>query len=408
MSSERAGQRAGDAAGGTTRDLDRSSGPLEVPPSDIVEEAFAAGAGTSTTTALAEALRLAARLGTVLPGPGTGRTAVIWDTLADVAARDLGVARAVEPHLDALAILDQLPPQQRAAVAAVGAGPDSTWGVFAAEGQGLRLEAHELGVGTSGHSAGGSPSHVLTGGKPWCSLAGTLSHAIVTAHVASADGTPGRQAFAVDLRHAGVTVDAAAWSGLGLPGVPSGPVQFADVPAVPVGEPGWYLRRPGFAWGGIGVAACWYGGAVGVAGLLWRQARQRGETLDQIGRMLVGDVDVALHAARVALADAAARVDDGRATGADGSTLALRVRAVVADAVETVLRAVGHGTGPAPLAFDAAHAQRVADLQLYVRQEHAERDRAALGAALLAAGSDADRSDVTRSHVTRSDEGMPW
>ena len=39
-----------------------------------------------------------------------------------------------------------------------------------------------------------------------------------------------------------------------------------------------------------------------------------------------------------------------------------------------------HALGPAPLAFDPDHARRVADLQLYVRQHHAERDEAALGA----------------------------
>ncbi len=51
---------------------------------------------------------------------------------------------------------------------------------------------------------------------------------------------------------------------------------------------------------------------------------------------------------------------------------------MVADAAETVLREVGHALGPAPLAFDEEYARRVADLTLYVRQHHAERDLAAL------------------------------
>ncbi|HET7399524.1 MAG TPA: acyl-CoA dehydrogenase, partial [Intrasporangium sp.] len=37
------------------------------------------------------------------------------------------------------------------------------------------------------------------------------------------------------------------------------------------------------------------------------------------------------------------------------------------------------------LAFEEEHARRVADLRLYVRQEHAERDQAALGRFLVAA-----------------------
>jgi hypothetical protein len=48
-----------------------------------------------------------------------------------------------------------------------------------------------------------------------------------------------------------------------------------------------------------------------------------------------------------------------------------------------VLERVGHALGPAPLARDERHARRVADLQLYLRQHHAERDEAALGRAVL-------------------------
>ncbi len=40
--------------------------------------------------------------------------------------------------------------------------------------------------------------------------------------------------------------------------------------------------------------------------------------------------------------------------------------------------------GPAPLTVDRSHAQRVADLQVYVRQHHAERDLARIGADIAA------------------------
>ncbi len=66
--------------------------------------------------------------------------------------------------------------------------------------------------------------------------------------------------------------------------------------------------------------------------------------------------------------------------------LAKRVRATVARAVDEVLARAGRALGPAPLALDAAHAKRVADLQLYVRQHHAERDLASLGRALADGG----------------------
>ena len=55
-----------------------------------------------------------------------------------------------------------------------------------------------------------------------------------------------------------------------------------------------------------------------------------------------------------------------------------------------MLRIAGHALGPGPLTQEEDHAKRVADLQVYVRQHHAERDDASLGSCV-------DRS-----------EGDPW
>jgi len=190
--------------------------------------------------------------------------------------------------------------------------------------------------------------------------------------------------FAVDLRHPSVTADPPeGWVARGLRHLSSGPVRFAGTPARPIGGPGWYLERPGFAWGGIGVAACWFGGASALCATLRSASAGRG---DDLAALHVGVADVALHAAGSALRLAAEEVDAGRAVGPAGVLLALRVRAVVAEAAEAVLRQVGHALGPAPLAFDETHARRVADLELYLRQHHGERDLAALGRAVLDAG----------------------
>ena len=304
-------------------------------------------------------IELARGWGNQLPLPGRGSTTELWEVLATVAASDLSVARAMEPHVDARAIL--------AEAGAARPGEDSTWGVFAAEGPGVRLEASRSG-----------DAWQLDGTKPWCSLAGDLSHALVTAWV----DDESRGLFAVDLGETGVHPLEDAWHARGLRDIRSGPVRFEAVPAQPVGEPGWYLRRDGFAWGGIGVAAVWYGGAVGVARRLLRRRPDR--DADQVARMHVGAADAALIAARAVLADAARAIDAGRAGGAAGALLALRVRQVVADAVERVLTIADHALGPGPLALEPEHAARVADLRLYVRQHHAERDLAALGERVLA------------------------
>ena len=62
---------------------------------------------------------------------------------------------------------------------------------------------------------------------------------------------------------------------------------------------------------------------------------------------------------------------------------ALRVRGTVAAAVERVQLLVSQNLGPGPLAFDERYGKCMADLSLYVRQHHALRDDAQLGALTL-------------------------
>jgi alkylation response protein AidB-like acyl-CoA dehydrogenase len=303
------------------------------------------------------ALRLAARYGVVLPQPGGGETARRWAALAEVAERSLTVARVLEAHSDALAILAEagLP------------APGGTWGVFAAEAAPHRLEA-----------SGPDDATVLTGVKPWCSLADQLDHALVTAHCGGQ-----RRLYRVSLRGSGVTVSRPeGWVARGLRTVTSVAVRFDRAPAEPVGGPGWYLTRPGFAWGGMGVAACWHGGARGLLAALLRAAAERG---DDLTAMHAGLADAALWASAASLGRAAALIDAGQAAGDAGQVLGLRVRAVTASAAERAIRQAWHALGPAPLAFSEEHARRVADLELYVRQHHAERDLARLGSAASSA-----------------------
>ena len=58
---------------------------------------------------------------------------------------------------------------------------------------------------------------------------------------------------------------------------------------------------------------------------------------------------------------------------------ALSTRHLVERWCHEIVDRVGRALGPRPLALDADHARRVAELQLYVRQDHAERDLEVLG-----------------------------
>ena len=286
------------------------------------------------------------------PLPGSGHTKRLWELLASLGALDLTTARVIEPHLDAMAIFAE----------AGDPAPAGTWGVFAAEGPGVQVNATD-------HDG----LWVLDGVKPWCSLAGILSNALVTAHTPT-----GRRLFAIDLHHEGVAVESGSWVARGLSSVTSESIELSSVPARPVGDDGWYLSRPGFAWGGAGVAAIWFGASVALARTLYDALGRREP--DQIGLSLLGSVDRELIGCRAVLATAADEVDAGSAIPA---ILAQRVRSTAARVAEHTLSAVAHALGPGPLATDEEHARRVADLELYVRQDHAERDLARLGAKLL-------------------------
>ena len=83
---------------------------------------------------------------------------------------------------------------------------------------------------------------------------------------------------------------------------------------------------------------------------------------------------------RAALNQAADEIDadPGDLRGA-GPLRALRVRALTEAAATDVLTRTGRALGAGPLGHDEAHSRAVADLTVYLRQHHAERDLARLG-----------------------------
>ena len=294
-----------------------------------------------------------------VPLPGSGHTTERWRRLAALAEDDLVAARIAEAHLDAAAILHELG----------GASPDcdQLWGVWAAEAGGLSIVATTDADGAV----------ALSGIKPWCSGAGFCSHALVTAALHDPKET-WRGLFAVALGNPAVTVQPSTWSNVGMAGSDTRAVQFTDAPAVAVGNPGDYLQRPGFWHGAIGVAACWLGGARRVAEPLYHRAA--GQSADPHMLAHLGAVDAALAAGDALLTEAGAHIDrDPLDRTKTAQLLARRVRAVVEHAADEAISRTGRALGPGPLSQDGPHAQRVADLTIYIRQSHAEQDLATLG-----------------------------
>ncbi|MBJ7337932.1 acyl-CoA dehydrogenase family protein [Mycolicibacterium sp.] len=295
-----------------------------------------------------------------LPAPGSGRTGSRWWKLAAMAENDVVAGRLAEAHADALAILAEL----RGPAPATG----QLWGVWAAEAPQCVVTVREDDDGAA----------VLDGTKAWCSGAGICTHALITAR----RDDNARGIYAVDLSQDGVAASPSDWHNVGMRDSDTRAVQLNGAIGVPVGLPGEYLTRSGFWHGAMGVAACWLGGARAVAAPLYRAVADghEGGSTDVHTHAHLGAVDAALAAAEAMLVSAACFVD-AEPQSARSELVARRVRAVVERAVDEAIVRTGRALGPAPLVLDGRHAQRVADLTIYVRQSHAERDLAALGKA---------------------------
>lgn len=296
-----------------------------------------------------------------LPYPGEGQTLRRWQRLAKIAAVDLSIGKLFESHTDALAILHELgepnPPS------------NSRWGVWASESAHAALLVH---IDASGRA-------VLNGEKQWCSGAGQLTHALVTASV----NRNQRILVAVSLQQRGIAIDESSWIAVGMANTATARVSFKNVEGIPVGEPAAYLTRPGFWHGAAGIAACWYGGALALAEMTAAHYRSL-PNIDAHAAAHLGAIDIELHAARVALHDCAQWID--QFPQSDAKTAALRVRAIVERSAQAVLSHAGRAWGATPFCINARFAQMAADLPVFLRQSHAEHDLAALGEKLIQSG----------------------
>ena len=172
-----------------------------------------------------------------------------------------------------------------------------------------------------------------------------------------------------------MTTEARRWHLTALAATATGSVTF-DITApedAAVGEPGFYLSRPGFWHGAIGVAACWAGGARGVHQTTLRHAApDRPHVAANLGR------SAAECWAMESVLDRAAGDIDATPINVD-IHYALQLRHLVATSCSRVLDASRRATGPGPYVFDPEHAQRIDDLALVIEQQHHEEDLAEIG-----------------------------
>lgn len=281
--------------------------------------------------------------------PGAGRTAERWRALFTLTRdHDVSVGRLAEAHVDAVAIVRE---------AGLEPHPGALYGVWAS-------------VGPGGHDVTMDDHDTLTGTKPFCSGLGIVDRALV-----EVEHHGSRQLVDIDVTLCPTVQSTGRWQTYAMAATATADACFEghrDRELRRVGPPGWYLDRVGFWHGAIGPAACWAGGAAGLAG---RDPGTDDHRHVHRGAMLA---EVALLEAVLAQAgDGADRVP-GDTTAACQRALALR--SIVH---ESCLRlAEHHARAFAPRSLiDPDVAQRYADVLFYVRQFHADRDLVALSRA---------------------------
>jgi hypothetical protein len=286
--------------------------------------------------------------GLELPLPAAGASAQRHHALVQFGRMDLSVARIVEAHTDAIAILAE---DGRAGQL------NALYGVWASDGPQSRVTATSLP----------ERGWRLQGVKQYCSGASIVDIALVTAHAPE-----GLLLFEVPLHLFGVTALESTWASPALADTATVPVSFDDVelPASAlVGGPGWYLERPGFWHGAIGPAACWAGGALSLVDAAAALSRKDAHSRAQVGALK------SIGWGCNALLMESGREIDAHPHDVDlARERALKVRHLIERWCTEVMDRFGRATGPQLLAMSDVVARQYAALTLYIRQCHAERD----------------------------------
>jgi hypothetical protein len=285
--------------------------------------------------------------------PGRGQTAARHKRLMEIGREDLSLARLAEAHFDALAILEE-----------ADRIPDSNaiYGVWASEIKDQPLQIVGEGEGSC-----------IVGTKMFCTGAGIIDRALITV------GQP--DPILVDVNLAAfpdkLDVDLSDWQVSAFQQTRTATVRFLKLQFEPedvVGDPGWYLRRPGFWHGACGPASCWAGGALGLLDYAISQPRCDPHTLAHLG-----GIQASAWALRAYLAAAGDEIDADSLDYRRAHIRALTVRHLVEQECAAVLQRLGRAYGPYPLAMEKSVSERYQELQLYLRQCHAERDLESLG-----------------------------
>jgi hypothetical protein len=271
----------------------------------------------------------------------------------NIARENLSLAKLCEAHWDALAILSE---------AGFDIKDNELYGVWASEGPDRNLTIAEV-----------NGKLYLNGIKMFCSGAGIVDRALITAYYESP--------VIIDLNlkniydQLEITTD--LWCTQAFEKTNTASIVFKNILVDKkdiIGKDDWYVKRNGFWGGALGPAACWGGGAAGLLDYAQDNKRNDPHTLAHLGAIAAN-----IWAIESYLVSAGNEIDNNKLDAKALISLALKIRHLIEVSSTDTLRRFARAYGPFPLACVQDISVRYQELDLFLRQSHAERDLEVLG-----------------------------
>jgi alkylation response protein AidB-like acyl-CoA dehydrogenase len=292
--------------------------------------------------------------------PVAGRLAEL-DDLRAVGYRDLVLGRLIEGHGNAIALVSRCGTERQRATADAEAATGHLFGVWnTAPADGVRIVAR------------GDGWFELGGRKTFCSGAGTVTRALITAR----DAAGSSQMLLVPMDRVPARIDRSSWDPLGMRESDSFAVDFSGVRLesdAAIGDIGDYDRQPWFGAGAARFVAVQAGGIVRLADELAAFAVRRSTGDDAVQMTRLGECVVAARTAAQwvracaeawAAWDIASTAEHEKILQSTVDAARYAIERAALDVLERVERAVGARGLLAPEPFAAL----VRDLRMYLRQ----------------------------------------
>jgi alkylation response protein AidB-like acyl-CoA dehydrogenase len=213
----------------------------------------------------------------------------------------------------------------------------------------------------------------ISGTKPICSGAGLIDCALVTIQ------KPKPQLVLLDLKTYSdrLSYSTELWQTMAFKDTQTATIEVRNIPVTPedcirVGN--WYIDRPGFWQGSVNPAACWAGGAAGLLDYAMGNKRHDAHTLAHLGAMQSN-----IWTCEAILEKAGDAFDQYPDIPELAQKIGLNARHQIEQLCSDTLRRFARAYGPFPLACDSEISRRYQELDLFLRQCHAERDLESLG-----------------------------